>query len=49
MKLSQWPLTRMQRKFSIDYAPAEALSGKSHPHWFELLGYQRFQSAELAA
>jgi hypothetical protein len=26
-----------------DKSPAELLTGQSHPHWLEMLGYQRFQ------
>jgi hypothetical protein len=32
----------------VDKTLAEALIGKSHPHWLELLGYQRFQRTALA-
>lgn len=27
-----------------DKSPAELLTGQPHPHWLEMLGYQRFQS-----
>jgi hypothetical protein len=26
----------------VDKSPAELLSGQTHPHWLEMLGYQRF-------
>ena len=26
-------------------SPAELLTGKSHPHWLEMLGYQKFKRA----
>ena len=26
-------------------SPAELLTGESHPHWLEMLGYQRFKRA----
>jgi hypothetical protein len=26
-------------------SPAEILSGKPHPHWLEMLGYERFKRA----
>jgi hypothetical protein len=33
---------RSQRPERVDKTPAELLTGQSHPHWLELLGYQRF-------
>ncbi len=27
--------------------PTEILTGASHPHWLEMLGYQRFKKAAL--
>ena len=27
----------------VGHSPAELLSGQEHPHWLELLGYQRFR------
>jgi hypothetical protein len=27
-----------------DKSPAELLTGQPHPHWLEMLGYQRFKS-----
>jgi hypothetical protein len=29
----------------VGQSPAELLTGQAHPHWLELLGYQRFQRA----
>ena len=29
----------------VDKSPAELLSGKSHPHWLELLGFEMFRQA----
>lgn len=29
----------------VDKSPAELLSGKSHPHWLELLGFEMFKRA----
>jgi hypothetical protein len=43
------PFQRSYHPLLVGKTPAEALTGKPHPHWLELLGYQRFQSAELAA
>jgi hypothetical protein len=33
---------RSQHPERIDKSPTELLSGKSHPHWLEMLGYTRF-------
>ncbi len=33
---------RSDRPERVGKSPAELLSGKTHPHWLELLGYQRF-------
>ena len=29
----------------VGKSPAELLTGQKHPHWLELLGYQRFKRA----
>lgn len=34
---------RSQRPERVGKSPAELLTGNPHPHWLELLGYQRFQ------
>jgi hypothetical protein len=33
---------RSERPERVDHSPAELLTGQSHPHWLELLGYTRF-------
>jgi hypothetical protein len=33
---------RSERPERIGKSPAELLTGQSHPHWLEMLGYQRF-------
>jgi hypothetical protein len=33
---------RSERPERVGKSPAELLSGKAHPHWLEMLGYQRF-------
>ena len=33
---------RSERPKRIGKSPAELLTGQSHPHWLEMLGYQRF-------
>jgi hypothetical protein len=29
----------------VDKSPKELMTGESHPHWLELLGFKRFQQA----
>lgn len=33
---------RSEHPERVDQSPAELLTGKSHPHWLEMLGYTRF-------
>jgi hypothetical protein len=33
---------RSEHPERVDKSPAELLTGESHPHWLEMLGYQRF-------
>ena len=47
--LNHRPFQRSYHPHLVGKTPAEALTGKSHPHWLELLGYQRFQRTTLAA
>ena len=35
--------SRSEHPERVGKSPAELLTGSSHPHWVELLGYQRFQ------
>jgi hypothetical protein len=35
--------SRSEQPERVGKSPAELLSGQEHPHWLELLGYQRFQ------
>ncbi len=39
------PLIRSARAERLGKTPAEILSGKAHPHWLELLGFERFRRA----
>jgi hypothetical protein len=34
---------RSEHEERVGKSPAELLSGQSHPHWLEMLGYQRFE------
>jgi hypothetical protein len=36
---------RSEHPERVGKSPAELLSGESHPHWLEMLGYQRFSQA----
>jgi hypothetical protein len=47
--LNHRPFQRSHHARLVGKTPAEALTGKSHLHWLELLGYQRFQRTALAA
>ncbi len=33
---------RSEHSDRVDHSPTELLTGESHPHWLELLGYSRF-------
>ena len=43
------PFQRSQQPKRVGKTPAELLTGKSHPHWLELLGFTRFRRAPQAA
>ena len=43
------PFQRSQRRNRVRKTPAELLTGQSHPHWLELLGFTRFRRAPQAA
>ena len=43
--LNHRPFQRSFHPHLVGKTPAEALMGEPHPHWLELLGYQRFQQA----
>jgi hypothetical protein len=48
--LNHRPFQRSRRTSRVGRSPADLLNGRSHPHWLELLGFQRFcRSAGLAA
>jgi hypothetical protein len=38
-------LVRSERAERVGKSPAELLTGQSHPHWLEMLGYKRFRRA----
>jgi hypothetical protein len=43
--LNNTPFNRSTRADRHKKSPAEILSGKTHPHWLEMLGYTRFKRA----
>jgi hypothetical protein len=43
------PFQRSQRPKRVGKTPAELLTGQSHPHWLELLGFTRFKRPVAAA
>lgn len=43
--LNHTPFLRSARPEREGKTPAELLTGKQHPHWLEMLGYDRFQAA----
>jgi len=43
--LNHTPFQRSERAERVNKSPTEILTGKNHPHWLELLGYQRFKKA----
>jgi cell division protein ZapA (FtsZ GTPase activity inhibitor) len=40
---------RSERPERVGKSPAELLTGKPHPHWLELLGFERFRQAPIPA
>jgi hypothetical protein len=43
--INHTPFLRSTRAERHKKSPAEILSGKPHPHWLEMLGYERFKRA----
>ncbi|MFT5083061.1 MAG: hypothetical protein ACI9Y1_001098 [Lentisphaeria bacterium] len=43
--LNHRPFLRSARPERHRKSPEENLSGKPHPHWLEMLGYERFKRA----
>ena len=44
--LNHTPFMRSERKEREGKSPAELLSGQSHSHWLEMIGFTRFQKVE---
>ncbi|MGA7934489.1 MAG: hypothetical protein WCA35_13155, partial [Kovacikia sp.] len=43
--LNHRPFMRSECEERVDKSPKELMTGESHPHWLELLGFKRFQQA----
>ena len=43
--LNHTPFLRSEREERKGKTPTEILTGKAHPHWLEMLGFQRFKQA----
>ena len=43
--LNHTPFLRSEKEERGGKTPAQILNGKAHPHWLEMLGYQRFKRA----
>lgn len=43
--LNHVPFQRSEREARVNKSPTEVLTGKSHPNWLEMLGFQRFKKA----
>ena len=43
--LNHVPFQRSEREERLNKSPTEILTQKSHPHWLEMLGFQRFKQA----
>lgn len=47
--LNHSPFSRSQHPERVGKTPAELLTGQAHPHWLELLGFERLQRSPQAA
>jgi hypothetical protein len=47
--LNHTPFARSERPERRGKSPTELLSGQSHPHWLEMLGFTRFRQAHVTA
>ena len=43
--LNHVPFQRSEREERVNKSPAEILTKKPHPHWLDMLGFQRFKQA----
>jgi hypothetical protein len=47
--LNHQPFTRSEKPERRGKSPAELLTGQSHPHWLEMLGFTRFRQTHATA
>lgn len=47
--LNHQPFLRSQKSERVGQSPAELLTGQTHPHWLEMLGFTRFTRAHATA
>ena len=47
--LNHRTFARSDRPERLGKSPAELMTGKSHPHWLELLGFERFRRSPVLA
>jgi hypothetical protein len=47
--LNHRTFSRSDRPERVGKSPAELMTGKSHPHWLELLGFERFRHSPVPA
>jgi hypothetical protein len=47
--LNHRTFTRSERPERTGKSPAELMTGKPHPHWLELLGFERFRRSPIPA
>lgn len=47
--LNHRALARSERPERVGKSPTELMTGKSHPHWLELLGFERFRRSPVLA
>jgi hypothetical protein len=40
---------RSERPERVGKSPTELMTGKQHPHWLELLGFERFRRSPVPA
>ena len=43
--LNHSPIRRSAKAERANKTPTQIMTGKAHPHWLEMLGYQRFRQA----
>ena len=47
--LNHRAFSRSERPERVGKSPTELMTGRSHPHWLELLGFERFRRSPVPA